>query len=68
MAFLGSLGIIPGYPGVDICPPQAMNSQTRALLEAHGNYREVIFEDSGHTPFLEEQERFVAVLTEFIGS
>ncbi len=67
MAFLGSLGIIPGYPGADICSPQAMNSQTRAMLEAHGNYREVIFEDSGHTPFLEEQERFVGVLTEFVG-
>jgi pimeloyl-ACP methyl ester carboxylesterase len=68
LAFLGSLGIIPGYPGADICPPQAMNSQTKAMLETHGNYREVVFENSGHTPFLEEQQRFMDVFTDFIGT
>jgi pimeloyl-ACP methyl ester carboxylesterase len=67
LAFLGSLGIIPGYPGAELCPPQAMNSQTRGLLEAHGNYREVVFLDSGHTPFLEEQDKFLTEWTGFIG-
>ncbi len=66
MAFLGSLGVIPGYPGVEICPPQAMNSQTRAMLVSHGNFSEVVFQNSGHTPFLEEPALFLEELKKFI--
>ncbi len=66
LAFLGSLGVIPGYPGVEICPPQAMNSQTRAMLETHGNFQEVVFQNSGHTPFLEEPALFLEELKKFM--
>ncbi|WP_286329360.1 hypothetical protein [Agromyces marinus] len=43
-----------------------MVAQTRAVLEAYaergGAYREAVFEASGHSPLLEEPERFVAEL------
>jgi len=63
---LGSLGLIPGWPGMDVYPPQPMLSQTRAVLEkyaaAGGAYREVVIQDAGHCPFLEKPEEFNAAL------
>ncbi len=62
-AVLGKMGAIPNYPGEEICPPQPMVDQTRFCLDhyaAEGNkYREVVFENSGHTPYIEEPERFM---------
>jgi pimeloyl-ACP methyl ester carboxylesterase len=63
-ATLGKMGAIPNYPGADVCPSQPMIDQTRYCLDAYarenGNsYREVVFENSGHTPYLEEPERFM---------
>ncbi|BDZ53563.1 hypothetical protein GCM10025870_06360 [Agromyces marinus] len=52
--------------GEDVAPAQPMVAQTRAVLEAYaergGAYREAVFEASGHSPLLEEPERFVAEL------
>lgn len=63
---LGALGAIPGWPGVDVAPAQPMVSQTRAVLDRYvengGSYREVVFEDCGHSPHLEDQDRFMAEL------
>jgi pimeloyl-ACP methyl ester carboxylesterase len=60
---LGALGAIPGWPGNDVYPPQPMVSQTRAVLEryaAHGgSFREEVFADTGHTPFIERPEAFL---------
>lgn len=59
---LGKHGIVPGWPGEEAAPPQPMIAQTRAVLEeyaaAGGAYREVVFEDAGHSPHLEDPERF----------
>ena len=33
LAYLGSLGAVPGWPGEDVCPPQPMVTQTRAVLD-----------------------------------
>ena len=61
---LGALGVIPGWPGAEAAPAQPMIAQTRAVLDRYaergGAYREVVFEASGHSPLLEEPERFVA--------
>ncbi len=69
--YLGQLGAIPGWPGADIAPAQPMVSQTRAVLDAYsadgGAYREVVFEDCGHSPHLEQTDAFVAALVEHIG-
>ena len=60
--FLGKSGLIPGWPGEDVFPPQPMVSQTRAVLEkyaaAGGSYLEVVIEDAGHLPFIEKPEEF----------
>jgi pimeloyl-ACP methyl ester carboxylesterase len=68
--FLGQLGVIPGWPGAEVAPPQPMVSQTRAVLEryasAGGALREVVFEGCGHSPHLEQGENFVAALVEHL--
>jgi pimeloyl-ACP methyl ester carboxylesterase len=60
------LGVIPGWPGEAVYPPQPMLGQTRRVLEryaeAGGAYREVVIEDAGHVPFLEKPAEFNAAL------
>jgi pimeloyl-ACP methyl ester carboxylesterase len=60
--FLGKAGMIPGWPGEEVFPPQPMIGQTRAVLEkyaaAGGSYQEVVIADAGHLPFIEKPEEF----------
>lgn len=64
IAALGAMGFVPGYPGVDECPPQPMLAQTRAVLEQYtasgGHYREVVIPETGHSPYLEKPAEFNA--------
>ncbi len=59
---LGMYGAIPGWPGMDVYPPQPMVSQIRAVLEqykaAGGSYRELVFAECGHTPYIEKPDEF----------
>jgi pimeloyl-ACP methyl ester carboxylesterase len=59
---LGKMGVIPGWPGEDVFPPQPMVSQTRYVLEQFaangGQYREVVLEATGHSPFIEKPDAF----------
>ena len=54
--------VVPGWPGEEAYLPQAMVSQTRAVLEAYarngGVYREEAIEDCGHSPHVEKPEAF----------
>jgi pimeloyl-ACP methyl ester carboxylesterase len=63
---LASLGAVPGWPGPQAWPPQPMVAQTRAVLDGYaaagGRYREVVIEDSGHSPHLDQPKRFLAEL------
>lgn len=65
-AVLGSRGLVPGWPGADVYPPQPMVSQIRAVLEqytqAAGDVREVVVADAGHAPHLERLDDFNAAL------
>ena len=67
---LGKMGLIKGWPGDDVFPPQPMLKQTRWVLEqyaAHGgSYDEVAIEDSGHIPFIEKPEAFNAAFHAFL--
>jgi len=67
---LGSVGLIPGWPGMEVYPPQPMLGQIRNVLSkyaaAGGSYKEVVIEDAGHAPFIEKPEEFDAVLHAFI--
>ena len=58
---------MPGWPGDEVAPPQPMIEQTRAVFERYGDYREVVFEDCGHSAHLEHPERFSAELLQHIG-
>lgn len=59
---LGQLGVVPGWPGAEVHPPQPMIAQIRAVLEqyraAGGDYREVVFTDCGHSPYIEKPAEF----------
>ncbi|MBI5930799.1 MAG: alpha/beta hydrolase [Chloroflexi bacterium] len=68
---LGSLGLIPGWPGMDIFPPQPMLAQTRDVLQkyaaAGGAYQEMVIGDCGHTPYLEKPTEFNTAFHAHIG-
>ncbi len=70
VGYLGSLGMIPGWPGEEIYPPQPMISQTKAALEKYkvvgGSYEEVIIQGSAHIPFIEKPDDFNRVFHEFL--
>ncbi len=67
---LGRLGIVPGWPGADVFPPQPMVSQLRAVLdryrEAGGRYEEHVLPDCGHSPHLEWPAEFRALVEAFL--
>ncbi|RKR88062.1 pimeloyl-ACP methyl ester carboxylesterase [Micromonospora pisi] len=71
LAYLGSLGLVPGWPGAVTCPPQPMVGQTRAVLDryaaAGGTYREVVYPECGHSPHVERPTEFAAALLDLIG-
>lgn len=71
LAYLGSLGLVPGWPGAESCPPQPMVAQTRAVLDryaaAGGSYREVVYDGCGHSPHVERPAEFAAVLLDLVG-
>lgn len=62
VGYLGKAGLIPGWPGEEVFPPQPMLDQTRAVLEryqsAGGRCREVVMADVGHVPYLEKPQQF----------
>ncbi len=68
---LGKLGVIPGWPGAEVAPPQPMIAQTRQVLDAYaaagGQVREVVLPGVGHSPHLERPGDFRAALLEQIG-
>ena len=67
---LGAAGIVPGWPGEDVAPPQPMLAQIRTVLDryaaAGGESREVVFEDCGHSPHIEKPTEFLAELLALI--
>ena len=69
-ATLGKLGVIPGWPGEDVCPPQPMLRQIRAVLDAYqangGVYHEIVLEDCGHAPMIEKPAAFRAAFRNFL--
>ena len=70
LAYLGQLGAVPGWPGIEACPPQPMVGQTRAVLEryaaAGGEFAEHAYAGCGHSPHIERVDDFAAVLAELV--
>ncbi|NUR72131.1 MAG: alpha/beta fold hydrolase [Hamadaea sp.] len=70
LAYLGKLGVVPGWPGEETAPPQPMVRQTREVLDryaaAGGRYREITFAGVGHSPHIERPEEFARILGEIV--
>ncbi len=70
MGTLGQMGIVPGWPGEDVFPPQLMVSQIRMVLEqyqaAGGSVKMELFEGSGHGPHFDAAERWAEMFFGFL--
>ena len=70
MGNLGKLGFVPGWPGEEVYPPQPMVSQTRHILDQYkakgGSYEEVVITNTGHTPYVEKPEEFMAAFKKIL--
>lgn len=70
--YLGQIGAIPGWPGVEVYPPQPMKSQVRALLEGYrergGEVQETMLENCGHSPHIEKPEEMLQAFNAFINA
>jgi pimeloyl-ACP methyl ester carboxylesterase len=68
--YLGQLGVIPGWPGAEVAPPQPMIAQTRAVLDAYraagGFSVELELTSCGHSPHLEQPAGTLAALLEHV--
>ncbi len=66
---LGQLGAIPGWPGLEVFPPQPMIAQVRAVLDKYqangGHYHEEVLPDCGHSPHLEKAGEVNRLLLDF---
>jgi len=69
---LGKMGLVPGWPGEEVYPPQPMVSQTRTFLTAYaeqgGRYTEHAIEETAHSPHIEKPDVFNAILHDFLQS
>jgi pimeloyl-ACP methyl ester carboxylesterase len=72
LGFLGQLGVIPGWPGADVFPPQPMIAQIRGVLDAYrakgGFIREEVYPNVGHSPHIEAADEFRRHLAGFLGN
>lgn len=70
MGTLGKMGIIPGWPGDEVFPPQMMVTQIRTVLQRYadqgGNVQMEMFDGSGHGPPFDAAQRFGEVLFKHI--
>lgn len=68
--FLGQVGAVPGWPGVEIYPPQPMIAQIRTVMNNYqangGQYREVVLPECGHSPHIEKQAEVYKLFDTFI--
>ncbi|MFN8471080.1 MAG: alpha/beta hydrolase [Anaerolineae bacterium] len=69
---LGQMGVVPGWPGHDVYPPQPMVTQIRTVLEryaaAGGRVHMEMFEGSGHGPIFDAAERWSNLFFGFLDS
>jgi pimeloyl-ACP methyl ester carboxylesterase len=72
MGTLGKMGAVPGWPGEDIFPPQAMVTQIRNVLNSYkekgGRVQIEMFEGSGHGPLFDAAEKWSATFFKFLAS
>lgn len=66
------MGVFADYPGEEIVPKQPMVIQTRNVLDKYrengGQYTEIVYENCGHSPHLENENKFIRDLIIFFES
>lgn len=72
MGHLGELGLVPGWPGAEVFPPQPMVTQIRAVLADYaargGTVRTELLPGSGHGPLLDAPRQWRDLLTDFLAT
>lgn len=67
---LGAMGLLPGWPGSDVYPPQPMLGQIRAVFERYqaggGSFQECVVANVGHMPHIEDIDVFLALWLPFL--
>ena len=67
---LGKLGLVPGWPGEEVFPPQPMVSQMRAVLDRYqangGKYTELVMAGTAHGPHIEKPAEFMDAFLKFL--
>ncbi len=67
----GPTGLVPGYPGPEAYPAQPMVGQTRAWLRryasAGGPFEEIVLDEAGHVPYIDDSDTFNGVLHAHLG-
>jgi hypothetical protein len=68
--YLGKTGVIPGWPGDKVFPPQPMIDQTKkfrdTLISSGVEVAEEIMSDCGHTPFIEDPGKFSRIFHKWL--
>ncbi len=69
IGYLGKMGIMPGWPGEEIYPPQPMIQQTKQFFEQYkekgGQYIELVI-PGGHVCILESPLHFINAMKTFV--
>jgi len=72
MGTLGKMGVVPGWPGEELFPPQQMVTQIRTVVERYrdqgGHVQFEMFEGSGHGPLFDAADRWSKVFFTFLAS
>ena len=72
MGKLGELGVVPGWPGAEVFPPQPQVSQIRDVLttyqERGGRVEMETYQGSGHFPVADAYDRWRRRFFDFIAS
>ena len=66
LAYLGQIGVVPGWPGAETFPPQPMVRQMREVLARYGPYEEVVYAGVGHSPHIERPQEFADLLRKVV--
>jgi pimeloyl-ACP methyl ester carboxylesterase len=70
MGNLGQLGLVPGWPGPDVFPPQPMIGQIRAVLGSYeaagGEVRMELIEGAAHGPHFDHAAEWQAIFLQFL--
>ncbi|MFP4072713.1 MAG: alpha/beta fold hydrolase [Actinomycetota bacterium] len=70
LATLGQMGVVPGWPGPEVVPPQPMVAQIRSVLEkyqnAGGDVRFEMIEGAGHGPHVDHAEEWNRIFFGFL--